>query len=145
LVKKRNMASSECVATSMVSATLRTVGSGECWKCKKVGHYARDCPDSTRDSEDSSRMECNICASADHFSRVCPQAECVHCKEAQLCDIVKDILPKTSGGSKLRRQCFSRRFILFAPRKYLKDPLKADIFVLKHERRCLFEGWRGVW
>ena len=46
--------------------------SDECHKCKKTGHWARDCPFNSSRYEEKSEFSCYNCNMTGHYARNCP-------------------------------------------------------------------------
>jgi len=91
----------------------------KCWSCgMENDHYARNCP-KLHDSDSS--MVCNICKEACHFARTCATVQFLHCREAMRCDSdAMNVDPSIENSP-----CFARRFMIWAPSKYLRK----DFFV----------------
>eukprot|EP00747_Dinoflagellata_sp_TGD_P087411 gnl/TRDRNA2_/TRDRNA2_163615_c0_seq1.p1 gnl/TRDRNA2_/TRDRNA2_163615_c0~~gnl/TRDRNA2_/TRDRNA2_163615_c0_seq1.p1 ORF type:complete len:320 (+),score=49.99 gnl/TRDRNA2_/TRDRNA2_163615_c0_seq1:41-961(+) len=92
----------------VTSRAIRTV----CFVCEGTGHYARDCP------EAATKAKCRICNEYGHFAASCPSLRCYESlPEVLLCTNSPFALKNNAISS-----CFPRRFVLFAPNKFLFPP-----------------------
>lgn len=89
-----------------------------CFKCRKQGHLAKDCIDSTSSLEES-QLKCYTCGQSDHTSKSCPEqsqqdgkskyqfAVCFVCKEKG--HIASECSQNPNGGG--CRHCASNQHL----------------------------------